>query len=92
MAITKPPTGTVGWDDEVNAVIDRVNDMDTIGHYPLSAYGMHSASSNPDNTTLVPFAWILEAKLVLNDDLMKRGAEARAARIEHDQPSEFGED
>jgi len=53
MAITKPPTGTVGWDDEVNAVIDRVNDMDTIGHYPLSAYGMHSASSNPDNTTLV---------------------------------------
>jgi ribosome maturation factor RimP len=51
-----------------------------------------NTEEDPDNTTLVPFAWIQEAKLVLNDDLMKRGAEARAARIEHDQPSEFGED
>ena|SRR5436190_3577694 len=51
-----------------------------------------NTEEDPDNTTLVPFAWILEAKLVLNDDLMKRGAEARAARIEHDQPSVFGED
>jgi ribosome maturation factor RimP len=51
-----------------------------------------NTEEDPDNTTLVPFAWIQEAKLVLNDELMKRGAEARAARIEHDQPSEFGED
>jgi len=28
---------------------------------------------------------IAEAKLVLNDQLMKRGAEQRAARIEHNQ-------
>ncbi|MBS0332138.1 MAG: ribosome maturation factor RimP [Proteobacteria bacterium] len=32
-------------------------------------------------TALVPFAWIVEAKLVLNDQLMKRGADARAARL-----------
>ena len=32
-------------------------------------------------TTLIPFAWIVEAKLVLNDDLMKRGAEQRASRL-----------
>ena len=32
-------------------------------------------------TALIPFAWIAEAKLVLNDALMKRGAEARAARL-----------
>lgn len=32
-------------------------------------------------TALIPFAWISEAKLVLNDTLMKRGAEQRAARM-----------
>ena len=33
-------------------------------------------------TTLIPFAWIVEAKLVLTDELMKRGAESRAARVQ----------
>jgi ribosome maturation factor RimP len=33
------------------------------------------------DTALIPFAWITEAKLVLTDDLMKRGAESRAQRI-----------
>jgi ribosome maturation factor RimP len=32
-------------------------------------------------TAMVPLAWIVEAKLVLSDALMKRGAEIRAARI-----------
>lgn len=45
-----------------------------------------------EETALVPFAWIIEAKLVLNDELMKRGAEQRAARIaaeqQHEQTSE----
>ena len=36
-------------------------------------------------TAMVPFAWIVEAKLVLNDELMKRGAEERAARIASEQ-------
>jgi ribosome maturation factor RimP len=35
------------------------------------------------DTILIPFTWISEAKLVLTDELMKRGAEARAARLEH---------
>lgn len=35
-----------------------------------------------DETALVPFAWINEAKLVLNDALMKRGAEQRKARLD----------
>lgn len=34
-----------------------------------------------DDTVMVPFAWIVEAKLVLTDELMKRGAEIRAARL-----------
>lgn len=38
-------------------------------------------------TALIPFAWITEAKLVLNDELMKRGAESRAARLAAEQPT-----
>ena len=38
-----------------------------------------------EHTALVPFAWIIEAKLVLTDELMKRGAEVRAARIAADE-------
>jgi ribosome maturation factor RimP len=36
-------------------------------------------------TTLIPFAWISDAKLVITDQLMKRGAEARAARLAKEQ-------
>ena len=35
-------------------------------------------------TALIPFSWIVEAKLVLTDQLMKRGAETRAARLQTD--------
>lgn len=38
-----------------------------------------------DETAMVPFAWIVEAKLVLNDELMKRGAQQRAQRISDEQ-------
>ena len=41
-----------------------------------------------EETTLIPFAWIVEAKLVLTDDLMKRGAQSRAARIQHQDTPE----
>ncbi|MGE5501505.1 MAG: ribosome maturation factor RimP [Ignavibacteriales bacterium] len=34
-----------------------------------------------EETVFIPFPWIVEAKLVLNDELMKRGAEQRAQRI-----------
>jgi ribosome maturation factor RimP len=34
-----------------------------------------------DETALIPLSWIIEAKLVLTDELMKRGAETRAARL-----------
>jgi ribosome maturation factor RimP len=39
-------------------------------------------------TTLIPFAWIVEAKLVLTDELMKRGAETRAARLQQQDTTE----
>ncbi len=34
-----------------------------------------------ETTTVIPFAWIGDARLVLNDELMKRGAETRAQRL-----------
>jgi ribosome maturation factor RimP len=37
-----------------------------------------------EETALVPFAWIQDAKLSLTDDLMKLGAEKRAARLAED--------
>jgi ribosome maturation factor RimP len=42
------------------------------------------------DTALIPFAWISEAKLVLTDELMKRGAEQRKARLEADSPPASG--
>jgi ribosome maturation factor RimP len=39
-------------------------------------------------TALVPFDWIIDAKLVLNDDLLKRGAEQREARLITEPASE----
>jgi len=44
-----------------------------------------------DHTALVPFSWILEAKLVLNDQLMKRGAEQRAQRLQSEFNPETSE-
>lgn len=38
-----------------------------------------------ETTLYIPFDWILEAKLVLNDRLMKHGAEGRAARIQSEE-------
>lgn len=46
-----------------------------------------------DTTVYFPFEWIVDAKLVLNDDLMKRGAQQRAARVGADVDSEdLGDD
>ncbi|HKT55013.1 MAG TPA: ribosome maturation factor, partial [Caulobacteraceae bacterium] len=41
-------------------------------------------------TALVPFDWILDAKLVLSDELLKRGADQRAARLDHQQSAPEG--
>ena len=48
-----------------------------------------------DETAMIPFAWVVEAKLVLTDALMKRGAEARARNSEDlggDEDEDFGDD
>lgn len=39
-------------------------------------------------TTLIPYAWISDAKLVITDQLLKRGAEARAARLAQENQEE----
>jgi ribosome maturation factor RimP len=42
-------------------------------------------------TALIPFPWISEAKLVITDKLMQRGAEARAARLASESPPPEGD-
>jgi ribosome maturation factor RimP len=42
----------------------------------------------PDHTTHLPIAWIADAKLVLNDELMQRGAAEREARLAAQSQSE----
>jgi len=44
-----------------------------------------------DHTALVPFAWLVEAKLVLTDELMKRGATQRAQRLQSEFNPETSE-
>ena len=56
------------------------------GHIAINLEG------EPDHTTLIPFDWVIEAKLVLTDDLMKRGADERAARLTDQDLSEDEED
>lgn len=41
-----------------------------------------------EETALLPFAWIVDAKLSLTDELMKRGAEERAARLNAGDPTQ----
>jgi ribosome maturation factor RimP len=45
-----------------------------------------------EETALVPFAWVIDAKLILTDELLKKGAEARAARGDADDEDEDFED
>ena len=40
------------------------------------------------DTTLFPFEWIADARLVITDALLERGAKARAERLAHDQQQE----
>ena len=44
-----------------------------------------------DSTAMIPFAWIVDAKLILTDALMKRGAEERAARIDEEADQDIPE-
>ena len=51
-----------------------------------------NVEGDADTTLYIPFDWILEAKLVLNDQLMKVGADQRAARIAQDDINSVGND
>ncbi|HEX5380160.1 MAG TPA: ribosome maturation factor RimP [Phenylobacterium sp.] len=45
-----------------------------------------------EETALVPFDWIIEAKLILTDQLLKRGADERAARLAADTDTQSEQD
>ena len=65
-------------------VIAGVEDVDGQPHVMLDMEG-------EEDTVLVPFAWMQDAKLTLSDDLMKLGAEKRAARMAEDGDAEPAE-
>jgi ribosome maturation factor RimP len=44
-----------------------------------------------EDTAMIPFAWVIDAKLVLTDELLKRGADARAVLGANEQEN-FAED
>jgi len=44
-----------------------------------------------EDTALIPFDWLIDAKLVLTDELMKAGAEKRAARTTENSNDNFTE-
>lgn len=44
-----------------------------------------------EHTALIPFDWLVEAKLIMTDELMKRGADQRAARLASDPQQETSE-
>ena len=62
-------------------VLAGVEDVDGKPHVGLDVEG-------EAETALVPFAWIQDAKLTLSDELMKRGAEKRAARLAEEGEAE----
>jgi len=45
-----------------------------------------------EDTVLIPYAWITEAKLIFNDKLMQRGAAQREARIQSEQSAQADQD
>jgi ribosome maturation factor RimP len=45
-----------------------------------------------DVTVYIPFDWIVDAKLALTDELLKRGAEERAERLKQSQESSDDEE
>jgi ribosome maturation factor RimP len=60
-------------------VLGGVEVVDGVDHVGIDLEG-------EAETALVPFAWIVDAKLSLTDDLLKRGAEKRAERLLHTDP------
>ena len=46
------------------------------------------SEAEAETTLFIPFEWILEAKLVLDDKLMKHGAEERAVRLQSETDQE----
>lgn len=55
---------------------------DAEGANPLVAVDLE----DEEDTALLPFAWLHDAKLILTDALLKRGEEIRRSRGEPDQP------
>ena len=74
----------------LSAILDRLADGRKRFRGELAGIEDQNVAINlegEEETALVPFAWIVEAKLILTDALMKRGADQREARIRSESQS-----
>ena len=63
-------------------ILAGIEDTPEGGHVAIDLEG-------EEDTALMPFDWIIDAKLILNDELMKRGAEAKAAHGDEEEDEDF---
>jgi ribosome maturation factor RimP len=73
---------------EARVEIDRLADGQKRFRGELAGIDGDHVAMNLDGeteTAMLPFAWIVEAKLILNDTLLQRGAAARAARLNEEK-------
>jgi ribosome maturation factor RimP len=78
---------------EAKLEIDRLADGRKRFRGELAGVDGRNVCINLDGETetiLVPFDWLTEARLVITDELLKRGARARADRLDAEQASQAG--
>ena len=91
--ISIPYTNETGPRDPFRARITKKGRVHRLSAKRIQNWMEGKTNDEPDTTVYFPFAWITEAKLFLTDELLKRGADERAARLtESDQSSEEDEE
>ena len=89
-AITKGARARYGAEHDIRAKIELDRVADNRKRFKGVLAGIEGdqvlvdLEGEADTTAQIPFAWVSDAKLTLSDELLKRGAAARAARLEAD--------
>ena len=89
-AITKGARSRYGAEHDIRAHIDTKTGELTLKRFKGVLAGIEGENilidlEGEEETAQAPFAWIQDAKLVFTDKLLKRGADARAARLVAEQ-------
>ena len=88
--LTRPKDFTTWEGFEARVELDRLADGRKRFRGELAGLDGEFVALNIEGeveTALIPISWIIEAKLILTDELMKRGADERALRLSGDTDS-----